>query len=327
MVRICVVIVQRYIFAGHYPGLSMSLSRFSPKVLAYFALGLICIIWGTTYTAIKLALPYFPSMLLVGLRQTAAGIIMLGIALLTVRGRFAFQQLTPRYIAVQAITGIFTITGGNGFITWGMQYISSGLASVIGALTPVMVLLINFVWHRRGDRIHWMTILGVLLGFAGLGFIFNHGWGDFTNPDYRWGIAASFASCFTWSLGTVMAKRFNQNQFPPVLNAGLQITAGGAGALLLSMAVDTRHSIDHHWQGWLAAAYLIVIGSALAFTLYMYVLKQLSATAASLYTYINPTIAVFLGWLLLKEPLSLYEVAGMSITLMGVWLVNKGENA
>lgn len=250
---------------------------------------------------------------------------MLGMALAFRKTRAGFSSLNYRYVGLQALTGICTITGGNGFITWGMQYISSGLAAVIGALTPVVVLIINFVWHKRGERISTYTILGVLLGFSGLAFVFNHGLGDFSNPNYRWGIAGCFASCFTWSLGTVMSKRFNRSDLAPVLNAGLQITAGGLGGLILSLFLDKNHTIQHTWEGWMAVTYLIVIGSAVAFTLYMFVLKQLSATAASLYTYINPAVAVFLGWLLLKEPLSAFEVIGMGITLTGVWLVNRGE--
>ena len=312
-----------------FTSLTMSTPRFSNKTLAYIALGVICIVWGTTYTAIKLAVRDFPPFLLVGMRQTTAGLIMLAMAL--VAGRLSrndpgYSKLTWQYIGFQMLTGLATITGGNGFITWGMRFVSSGLASVIGALTPVVVLAINFAWHRRGERLSPYTLAGVLLGFAGLGFIFNHGWDDFLNPDYRWGIAGCFASCFTWSLGTVMAKRFNDQQVSPVVNAGIQVTTGGLGGFVLSGLFDTSYTIHHTWEGWGALVYLITIGSALAFTLYMFVLKQLSATAASIYTYINPTVAVILGWLVLHEDLSVFEIIGMCITLAGVWLVNKGES-
>lgn len=307
----------------------MSAPRYSNKVLAYIALGVICIVWGTTYTAIKFAVRDFPPFMLVGMRQTAAGLIMLSMALAT--GKLSpkaegYSTLTWRYIGLQAITGLATITGGNGFITWGIRFVSSGLASVIGALTPVMVLAINFAWHRRGEKLNKYTIAGVTLGFAGLAFIFNHGWHDFLNPDYRWGIAGCFASCFTWSLGTVMAKRFNAPGVSPMVNAGIQVTTGGLGGFVLSILFDTSHTIHHTTQGWTSLIYLITIGSALAFTLYMFVLKHLSATAASVYSYINPAVAVILGWLVLNEGLSMFEVTGMCITLAGVWLVNKGES-
>jgi drug/metabolite transporter (DMT)-like permease len=309
---------------------------------AYIALGVLCIVWGTTYTAIKYAIRDFPPYLLVGLRQTTAGLIILGLALLTGKlGRVASTQnntqvidnesvgttslLTTRYVALQALTGLATITGGNGFITWGMQQVSTSVAAVIGSLTPVVVLLINLLWHRKGERISSMTIAGVLLGFAGLGFLFHEGWADFSNPLYRWGIVGCFASCFTWSLGTVMAKRFNAPEVSPLVNAGIQITAGGLGGFILSGLFDTSHVIHHTWAGWGSVAYLTLIGSALAFTMYMFVLKHLSATAASLYTYINPVVAVLLGWLCFSEPLTAGKLAGLSITLMGVWLVNRGE--
>lgn len=298
----------------------------SQKKWAYVALGFICLIWGTTYAAIKIAVAYFPPYLLVGIRQTGAGILILLMAVLGGAWRSSAAHITPRYVGLQALTGLSMITGGNGFITYGMQYVSSGLAAVIGALTPVIVLLINLVWHKKGERLSRYTMAGVLLGFAGLGFIFNHGWADFLNPQYRLGILGCFGSCLTWSLGTVMAKRYNHNNVSPIMNAGMQITAGGLGGFLMSLIFDQNHTIQHDWHGWAATAYLITFGSAVAFSLYMFVLKQLSATASSIYTYINPAVAVFIGWLWLNEPLSIYEVIGTAITLAGLWLVNKGES-
>jgi drug/metabolite transporter (DMT)-like permease len=295
------------------------------RTLAYIALGIICIVWGTTYTVIKYAIRDFPPFMLVGLRQTTAGIIMLSVAIGMGYGQ-QLRMLPRSYLLHQVVTGVATITGGNGFITWGMQYVSSGLSSVIGALTPVVVLLISWAWHRRGERFHIWTIVGVLLGFAGLGVIFNDGWADFLNPNYRWGIAGCFGSCLTWSLGTVMSKRFNDPSISPFVNGGIQITAGGVGGGLLSLLFDTSHQIHHTREGWAAAIYLAVVGSALAFTLYMYILRHLSATAASIYTYINPIVAITLGWLVFDEHVNTAMLLGIGITLVGVWLVNRGES-
>ncbi len=307
-----------------------------PLTRAYLALAAICIIWGTTYTAIKFAIRDFPPYLLVGIRQTAAGLLLLAWARASGRTRtaaFPPGLLTPeqtarpplsrQYLLRQILTGVCTITGGNGFITWGMQHVSSGLAAVIGSLTPVVVVLINLGW-KGTERLNAAIAGGVLLGFGGLGLIFEQGWGDFLNPAYRWGILACFGSCFTWSLGTVMAKRWNDPRVSPVLNAGLQITAGGLGGFVLSLFFDMTHSIRHTPEGWIALSYLALIGSALAFTLYMFALQHLSATVSSLYTYINPLIAIILGWIFLGEQLSAWEMAGMGITIGGVWLVNRG---
>lgn len=305
-----------------------------PITQAYFALAAICIIWGTTYTAIKYAVQYFPPYLLVGIRQTTAGLLLLAWVFASGRARAAVfpagmldsRQASPvnsRYVWRQALTGLCTITGGNGFITWGMQHVSSGLAAVIGSLTPVVVVLINLAWkgaEKRNARI----IGGVLLGFFGLGLIFRHGWADFLDPAYRLGILGCFGSCFTWSLGTVMAKQWNDARVSPALNAGMQITAGGIGGFALSLAFDTTHAIRHSPEAWAAVCYLILVGSALAFTLYMFTLRHLSATVSSLYTYINPIVAILLGWLFLGERLSSWEIAGMLITIAGVWLVNQG---
>lgn len=291
------------------------------KGQAYLALAALCIIWSTTYTVIKIGVQYFPPYMMVAMRQTTAGVILLLLA--WIAGKFEWPG--RKYVFFQALTGLATITGGNGFITWGMQYVSSGLAAIIGALTPVIVLLINYIWHGRDDRFSPYTIAGVLLGFAGLGFIFYEGWADILRPEYRLGLLGCFASCLTWSMGTVMSKKFNSQQVSPLMNAGMQIFAGGLGGWVLSFFLDTTHHIDAPWQGWAAMAYLIVVGSSLAFTLYMFMLKHLSATAASLYTYINPVLALLLGAAFLNEKLQLATLVGAAITLVGIWLVNKGE--
>lgn len=306
------------------------------RTQAFLALAAICIIWGTTYTAIKFAIRDFPPYLLVGIRQLAAGLLLLAWAVaagrvrtaavppaLLAEGMPAGSALTRTYLLRQALTGLCTIAGGNGFITWGMQHVSSGLAAVIGSLTPVVVVLINIGW-KGSERINLPILGGVLLGFGGLGLVFHHGWADFLQPEYRWGIAACFGSCLTWSLGTVMAKRWNDPRVSPVLNAGLQITAGGLAGFVLSLLFDHTYAIRHTWEGWGAVVYLALIGSALAFSLYMFALQHLSATVSSLYTYINPMVAILLGWLFLGEHLSPWEIAGMGITIGGVWLVNRG---
>jgi len=314
------------------PTTGSSLSRRN----AYLALAAICIIWGTTYTAIKFAVRDFPPFLLVGIRQSIAGTLLLLVAFANERWKNSKaarsapdaeittrpNPLNRQYVLRQIITGLFTITGGNGFVTWGMQYVSSGLAALIGSLTPVFVVFISLGW-RSTDRITLRSMAGVLLGFGGLAVIFSHGWQDFLNPVYRWGIAGCFISCFTWSLGTVMSKRWNSPDVSPLLNAGMQITAGGIGSALL----DSSHTIHHTFLGWMSIVYLITIGSAVAFSLYMYALKHLSATVTSLYTYINPTVAILLGWLFLGEILTIWELVGMSITIAGVWLVNTGQRS
>ncbi|MBK8192706.1 MAG: EamA family transporter [Lewinellaceae bacterium] len=287
---------------------------------AYLALAAICIIWGTTYTAIKLAVREFPPYMLVGIRQTMAGLLLLGVAAASGKLRMPNRK----YLLRQGLAGLFSITGGNGFITWGMQFVSSGLAAIIGSLTPVVVVLINLAW-RGTERINARVIAGVLLGFGGLGLIFSDGWQDFLKPEYRLGIAGCFVSCVTWSLGTVMSKRWNAPEVPAIMNAGMQITAGGLGGIALSFLFDNHHSINPSTQAWLSVLYLAVIGSALAFTLYLYALQHLSATVSSLYTYINPVVAIILGWAFLGESLTLPAAGGMLVTIMGVYLVNLGQ--
>lgn len=287
---------------------------------AYLALAAICVIWGTTYTAIKYAIRDFPPFMLVAIRQTSAGLLLISWAILSGKQVWPGKQYTLR----QALTGLATITGGNGFICWGMQYVSSGLASIIGALTPVAVVLINLFW-RGAEKTNTRVLTGVLLGFGGLAVIFSDGWSDFSRPEYRLGIAGCFASCVTWSLGTVMAKQWNSPEVSPLVNAGLQLLAGGLGGVVMSLLIDPSWKIEHTMEAWISVLYLALIGSALAFTLYMFILKHLSATASSLYTYINPVVAILLGWAFLGEKLTAAVAIGMTVTIAGVWLVNSGH--
>lgn len=288
-------------------------------VRAYLALAAICVIWGMTYPAIKVAILDFPPFLLVGIRQASAGLILLALACRLGAGRRRFDHA---YLVRQGLIGLLMITGGNGFITWAMLQVSSGLAAVIGALTPVFVVLINAMW-RGGETVTPRMVVGVLMGFGGMGLIFSEGWADFGRPEYRWGIAGCFVSCITWSLATVMAKRFNDVDVAPIFNAGLQVTAGGLGGFVMSLLFDPAWEIRHSAMGWGAVLFLTVLGSAVAFSLYTYVLRRLNATMASLYTYINPIIAVLIGWLWLGEPLGARNSAGMALTIAGVWIVNQ----
>ena len=121
-----------------------------------------------------------------------------------------------------------------------------------------------------------------------------------------------------------MAKRWNAPDVSPLLNAGLQILSGGLGGFILSVLFDKNWQVHHSTTGWLSLVYLASIGSAVAFSLYMFTLKHLSATVSSLYTYINPIIALLLGWALLGESLTIWIALGMGITIVGVWLVNSG---
>lgn len=290
--------------------------------LAYLSLAAICIIWGTTYTMIKVAVAEFSPFLLAGLRQSFAGLVLL-------LGAWAFKLWKPvsrKYLIQQSVTGGMMIAGGNGFITWGLQYVSSGLSAVIGSLTPILVALITLLWHKTGERLNWLMGIGVLVGFAGLSLIFHEGWQDFAKPEYRWGIAGSFASCLTWSIGTVMAKHFNDVEASPVVTSGIQISAAGLILLLSSLFLEPQSHLGTSVQSWLALAYLILIGSALAFSLYTYTLKHLNATVSSLYTYINPLVAIFLGWAFLHEKVTPIELSGMVVTIVGVYLVNRGSS-
>jgi drug/metabolite transporter (DMT)-like permease len=290
------------------------------KTKAYLGLAAICIIWGTTYTAIKYGVRDFPPYLMVGLRQSFGGLLLLIWAFF--KGKLV--RPSTKYLAIQTLAGVLMITGGNGFITWGMQYVSSGLSSVISSITPVLIVILTLLINGS-EKINRLIIFGVLLGFGGLGLIFQEGWADFANPIYLWGIFACFSGCLAWALGTVISKKYNDKDISLIFTSGYQLLAGGIGAFILSIFFDKNHNLPQNWQPWAAITYLALVGSALAFSIYLYVLNHLSATVSSLYTYINPIVAIALGALFLGEKFTWAEAIGMSITLFGVYLVNLGN--
>jgi drug/metabolite transporter (DMT)-like permease len=290
------------------------------KTKAYLGLAAICIIWGTTYTAIKFGVRDFQPYLMVGIRQSFGGILLLVWAFFSGK----ITRLSTKYLAIQAIAGVLMITGGNGFITWGMQFVSSGLSSVISSITPVLIVILTLLMNGS-EKINRLIILGVLLGFGGLGLIFREGWADFANPVYQKGIFACLSGCVAWALGTVISKKYNDKDISLIFTSGLQLLAGGLMAFILSIFFDKNHTLPQSWQPWAAITYLALIGSALAFSIYLYVLKHLSATVSSLYTYINPIVAIALGAIFLGEKFTWTEAIGMSVTLLGVYLVNIGN--
>jgi drug/metabolite transporter (DMT)-like permease len=209
----------------------------------------------------------------------------------------------------------------NGLSTWGVKFISAGLGSIIGAIFPLwLVLIAAFSSHTK---LRFTTVAGLLLGFAGICIIFYDHLHDFLNPEFRFGIFISIASTWSWALGTLYTKK-QAAHFNPYFSLGLQMLisgstlVGGSYALGYAIPLGAIPGIS-----WAAIAYLVTAGSVLTFMAYLYALQHLPTEQVSLYAYVNPIIAVLLGWLLLHEAFTIYIVVGMLVTLVGVYIVNK----
>jgi drug/metabolite transporter (DMT)-like permease len=287
-------------------------------MLAYLALAAVCVIWGTTYLALRIAVAHFPALLFTALRQVIAGFIIIGATMVLMKT--SLPGIT--HLVRQAIAGFFMISIGNGFVAWAEMYIPSGIAAIICSLMPVMVILINVGVHRE-EKPNAMVILGAALGFLGIVLIFSEHLADLSRADYILGIILTFLAVIGWASASIWIKKKNTDS-NLYMNAGLQMFFGGVLLFPLSAAFD-----DYSLISWTAEAiypfiYLIIFGSIVAYVSYSYALRKLPMTIVSLYAYINPLVAVVLGWLVLDEKLNGKIVLAFIITILGIYTVNKG---
>ena len=209
----------------------------------------------------------------------------------------------------------------NALSTWGVKYISAGLGSIIGAIFPLWLVVIGLFTTRQ--KVQPGTYAGLLLGFAGVCVIFYEHLSDFLNAEFRIGIFLSLAATWSWAFGTLYTKK-HAVRFNPYFSLGLQMLISGASLFGLSHLTGNAVPMgDIPWQSWSAIGYLVLFGSLIAFVAYLYALQHLPTEQVSLYAYINPIVAVWLGWLLFDEKLTPFIIVGALITLYGVYLVNK----
>ncbi|MGZ8552644.1 MAG: DMT family transporter [Chitinophagaceae bacterium] len=284
---------------------------------AYFALGVVSFFWGTTYIAARIGVQHMPGLFVSGMRQFLSGIILVGYFL--IRGHQLPGWKVLKRISVQSI---FMLCLANGLLTWSVEYISGGLAAIIAALVPLFIALFT-VWLSKCSKITRRMLVGLIVGFAGVLVIFYDYLAQLQNKTFVFGVVLALLSTLSWSFGTVYTSR----QKPPIdilFNVGLQMLI--AGILVLIVCGITGKYInlaDIGQESWLALSYLIVFGSLVAYSAFVFVIGKLPPTQVSVYAYINPIVAVVLGWLLLSEKMNVNMIIGTLITIGGVYLVNR----
>ncbi|MBK8291406.1 MAG: EamA family transporter [Flammeovirgaceae bacterium] len=288
------------------------------SLLAYFCLAGICIIWGTTFLVMRIGVMHFPPFLFAAIRQLIAGALLCGFIILIRKENFPSLNT----LRIQAFRGFLMITCGNGLVSWAEVFVPSGLAAIICSTMPVMVILINLSINRT-EMPNWIIGIGVAAGLAGIILVFSEFLADFANPNYRLGIILIFVATLTWAVGSILTKRTIHDS-NPFLNAGLQMFFGGFFCLPFSFAFDDLNHIVCSSEVLFALGYLIVFGSIMAFSMYAYTLSKLPITIASLYSYVNPLVAVVLGWFVLQEKLNLKIGIAFLVTVTGIYLVNYG---
>jgi len=290
----------------------------SPMRLAYAALVAVCVIWGTTYLGIRVALEAVPPALMGAFRWIIAGALLLGYVRL--RGHELPHVARWRSLAVQ---GLLMIGFGNGFVNWAEQSVPSGLAAVVIATAPFFMAGVE-AFHEDGERLSRRALLGLVLGFIGILVLvwpdlhFNGGQGT----QFVLGLLALQIACLGWAVGSSYSKRHPHGE--SVLGAtAVQMIFGGLIMLAVGTLAGEWGRVSFHGRGVAALAYLTVAGSIGGFVSYIYALQYLPVSTVSIYAYINPLIAVMLGAVLLDEPFSARTVVAMAIVFAGVGLVKQ----
>jgi drug/metabolite transporter (DMT)-like permease len=221
----------------------------------------------------------------------------------------------------QAIAGFFMITMGNGLVAYAEILIPSGVAAIICSLMPMMVILINLTVNRE-EKPTIPIVLGVMVGLVGIIMIFGQHIDEFSKIEYQVGIFLIFLAVVCWAGCSVWLKKKSEGNL--FLNASLQMFFGGVWTIPLSLLFDDFSILSWSAEAAYSLAYLIIFGSVIAYACYSYALRKLPMTILSLYAYVNPVVAVILGWLILDEKLNALIVAAIGVTVAGIYIVNRG---
>lgn len=280
---------------------------------AYIAYGIVCIVWGSTYLAIKIGVSDLPPALFAGTRFVIAGSIMLAYVLLR---KMAIPR-TARDLSVTATVGLLLLFGGNGLVVWSEQFIPSGLTALIICTVPIFVAIIDFL-APGGSRMSWKGWAGMLLGFSGVALLVSPESGiEGVQP---LGVAGVLAASLLWAAGSVYSSR-NPVSGSMLAVSALQTLAGGAALCLTGLILGELPRFHLTASGAGALLYLIFAGSILGYSSFVYIIKAMPPSKASTYSYVNPVVAVILGALILKENVTVMQIAASAIILGGVVLV------
>ncbi len=288
----------------------------SARSKALFAVALVSLLWGTTWIASKVGVKYIPALQLSGLRHLlGGGIYVLFFAL--------YKRMIPKKTQFFRIIwmSVLMFVISNGFSVLSVVYLPSGLGAVVGAISPIWVVIFSFLLFKK-IQFKTKTIVGIILGFLGVLIAFFEFVEHILYTDFSLGLLFGFISSMTWALATLLTVK-QAKDMDPYFSLGWQMFMSGIILNLVSYISGNFVAYSAvPAEAWLSIGYLILIGSVIAFGAYIYALKHLPATQVSIHAYINPIVAVLLGDLLMNEKLTVYIIAGTIITLIGVYLVN-----
>ena len=294
------------------------MNKTSERTNALFAVGIVSILWGTTWMASKLAVLSMPAVQVSGMRHLIGGGLYVSY--------FSYKRFPlptkEQFIRIFWVSLIMFVLC-NGFSVLSVVYIPTGLAAVLGAMAPLWVALLGLLIFRD-TTLSRITITGLLIGFGGVLITFYDYIGQLTNNNFTLGVIYGVIASITWALGTLLTVR-DSKKLDPYFSMGWQMFLSGIMLTIFSFITNQHVPINTiDIGGWLSLAYLIIVGSVIAFMAFIYALKRLPAAQVAIHSYINPLVAIIIGDLIMNEGLTVYLIIGTLVTLSGVYLVNKG---
>jgi drug/metabolite transporter (DMT)-like permease len=296
-------------------------TRPAPPWLVLLAFLAIYIVWGTTYLAIIYGLKGFPPFLLSALRYLIAGSLLLGWC--RIRG----QKIPPAaVIKTCVISGLLMLIGGTGLATWSEQYVGSGQVAIIIASEPFWFVLIDKKrWHEYFTN--WYIIAGLLIGFTGIVLFFGFSSNQpGINVQMQWiGYAVVVLGAIFWVLGSLYAESRQDGSTSNIVIVCIQLIAGGIGSLLISLFTGEIKTFSFSavpLPAWGGLFYLVIMGSLVAYMAFTWLITVRPPALVSTHTYINPLVAVLMGWAFVNEQFSGMQLITMFIILAGVLLTN-----
>lgn len=290
------------------------------KFKAWLAFTGVAFFWGTTFLAIRIGVQSMPPFLMAGLRHFIGGLIICSFFLIK-----GYALPTWPQFKVYIINGILMLAIGNGLVTWAEMHISSGLAALICALTPLSIIGVNRVFGLHKEKLGLQALFGILICLVAQVIIFRDNLKELANPNYVIGVIFIVIAIIGWGIGSIYSKN-KQTGINPFYGAGLQMISAGVILLVFGTSMGEWPAFKPTTEGIYSVIYLVIFGSLIGYGSFMYVLKQLPATIVSTYAYINTIVAVILGWLWLDEKLNLSIGIAVVLTIVGVWLVNRSFN-
>ena len=286
------------------------------RVLAAYLI--VAIVWGSTYLAIRVGVMHVPPFLFGGVRFLTAGALLGAIAL----WRGERLPNSPRVWGALVLLGGLFFVGGNGGVVWAEQFVPSGLTAVYVVTVALWTAGFDALIPGGQTQLNGRVLTGLVMGFLGSMLLVGVTPDELLRAELRGPIALILASA-SWALGTVLAKRLGL-KVPVTLASATQMFAGGALMLLVGLASREQVPATFPPQAIAAFAYLVAFGSILTFTAYIYLMRNASPTVVGTAAYINPVVAVLLGWAFLSEPITGRTLLAMGIILSSVLLIQLG---